>query len=117
AGPTLSEQEIRRALTDLDRETVRTVARHIASGEPERAKDVLAARTALSESEIDELVDRVANETRAALEVAREEIRQVRETVEGYVQALVWTAFLGALVALVATVWGGAVGASRQAGR
>lgn len=114
AGPTLSEQEVRRALAGLDRETVRTVARHIASGEPERAKDVLVARTTLSENEIDALVDRVVTETRAALEVARQEIGQIAETAQGYVQALVWTAFLGALVALLATVWGGAVGASRQ---
>ena len=117
AAPTLSEREVRGVLEALDVQTVRRVARHIVMGEPERAKSVLAARTPISEEEIDTLVDRVTSETRTAVQAVREEIVSAADRASDYLEALLWALFAGAILALAASVAGGAVGASGSARR
>ncbi len=55
-GPEVSAEEIRKAINDIDRATIRQVASDLLAGQPEQAKDALAQNTNLSETQVDEIV-------------------------------------------------------------
>lgn len=55
-GPEVRPEEIRKAIDNIDRATVRQVASNLLAGQPEQAKDALAQNTNLSDAQVDEIV-------------------------------------------------------------
>ena len=111
AAPAASQQEIRRALDEIDADTLMAVARPILAGEPERAKDVLAVNTNLSEREIDAVVDGVSQEMSQQIEEAKQQMEQTVETASTYAQAVTWAAFVAGALSLIIAIAGGWLGA------
>lgn len=109
--PAASQQEIRRALGEIDADTLLAAAEPIIAGEPERAKDVLAVNTNLSEREIDTIVDGVSQEMSQQIDEAQQQVEEAVETVSTYTQAVMWIAFVASALALVVAIAGGWVGA------
>ncbi len=109
--PAASQQEIRRALDEIDADTLLAAAEPIIAGEPERAKDVLAVNTNLSEREIDTIVDGVSEEMSQQIDEAQQQVEEAVETVSTYTQAVMWIAFVASALALVVAIAGGWVGA------
>lgn len=110
-SPAASQQEIRRALDEIDTQTLVAAARPIIAGEPERAKDVLAVNTGLSESEIDTIVDGVSQEMSQQIEEAQQQLNEAAETASNYAQAVSWIAFIAGALGLIVAIAGGWVGA------
>ncbi|HEX7076072.1 MAG TPA: hypothetical protein VF226_18695 [Hyphomicrobiaceae bacterium] len=111
APPAASQQEIRRALDEIDADTLMAAARPILAGEPERAKDVLAVNTSLSEREIDAVVDGVSQEMSQQIEEAKQQMDQAVETASTYAQAVTWAAFIAGALSLIVAIAGGWLGA------
>lgn len=106
-----SQQEIRRALDEIDADTLMAAARPIIAGEPERAKDVLAVNTSLSEREVDAVVDGVSQQMRQQIEEAKQQMEQTVETASTYAQAVTWAAFVAGALSLIVAIAGGWLGA------
>lgn len=110
-APAASQQEIRRALEQIDTDTLVAAARPIIAGEPERAKDVLAVNTSLTEREIDAIVDSVSQEMGQQVDEAQEQLGQTAETVSSYAQAVSWITFVAGALSLIVAIAGGWLGA------
>ncbi|MEX2124202.1 MAG: hypothetical protein WD795_09940 [Woeseia sp.] len=109
--PTASQQEIRRALDEIDANTLVAAAQPIIAGEPERAKDVLAVNTSLNEREIDTIVDGVSREMTQQIDEAEQQLNRTVETASTYAQAVSWTAFIAGALGLIVAIVGGWLGA------
>jgi hypothetical protein len=109
-APQVTQTEVRRALRDLDSEVLLDASRHLVFGDPDAVKHVLAANTALTRREINDLVDGVEADMRSTIQEYRAEIEQMSETASDYAQAVVWTAFGTLAIALVVSILGGWLG-------
>lgn len=110
--PEASQQEIRRALEEIDADTLLAAAQPIVAGQPDRAKDVLAVNTSLSEREVDAVVDSVSQEMGQQIDEAQKQLGQTVETVSSYTQAVTWIAFVAGALGLIVAIGGGWVGAA-----
>ncbi len=111
AGPSVSSTELRTAVSELDRETLREAAFELVAGRPESAKNVLAANTSLDEAQIEAVVDGVDQEVEERIQEFRGEAERVMETASDYGQAVLWTAFIAGALGLCAAIFGGMLGA------
>jgi hypothetical protein len=109
--PAASQQEIRQALDEIDANTLVAAAQPIIAGEPERAKDVLAVNTNLSEREIDAIVEGVSGEMTQQIDEAKQQLNRTVETASTYAQAVSWTAFIAGALSLIVAIVGGWIGA------
>ncbi|CAN5310798.1 hypothetical protein BH24PSE2_BH24PSE2_11100 [soil metagenome] len=109
--PAASQREVRRALDQIDKDTLVAMARPIIAGEPERAKDVLAANTNLNEREIDAVVDSVSDEMSQQIDEAKQQMGEAVEVASTYAQAVSWAAFIAGALGLVVSIAGGWLGA------
>ncbi len=95
-------------LAKLDAATLVEASGELLAGRVESAKNVLAIRTDLTRAQIDQLVESTnakANELRAKIDAAA-------ETAKKYTEVALWLAFVGAALALAASLIGGVIGAS-----
>jgi hypothetical protein len=109
--PAASQQEIRRALDEIDADTLIAAAQPIIAGRPDQAKDVLAVGTSLSENEIDTIVDGVSEEMSQQIEDTQQQLNEAAETASNYAQAVSWSAFVAGALGLIVAVAGGWLGA------
>ncbi|MEX2494742.1 MAG: hypothetical protein WD448_01570, partial [Woeseia sp.] len=109
--PAASQQEIRRAIEQIDADTLFAAAEPIIAGEPDRAKDVLAINTNLSEREINTIVDGVSQEMSQQIEEAQQQVKEAVEAASTYTQAVMWVAFFASVLGLVVAIVGGRIGA------
>lgn len=112
SGPKVSRQELQSALQQLDSETSTAASRALLSGDPERAKTILAANTDLSETEITAIVDGVSASIEKEGGKILAEFKAAVETTSDYAQALLWLYFFAIALSLGAAAIGGVVGAS-----
>ncbi|HUO83126.1 MAG TPA: hypothetical protein VM616_09755 [Gammaproteobacteria bacterium] len=112
AAPAASEQELRQAIDQIDADTLLAVAEPLIAGEPERARDVLAVNTTLTEQQVDAVIDGVSREFGQQIEEARQEMEATMEKVSTYTQAATWIAFVAAALGLAVSIGGGWLGAS-----
>lgn len=112
AAPAVSQQELHRALDQIDADTLLAIAEPIVAGDLERAKEVLAVNTTLSEQEVDSVIDGVSREVGQQVEEARQKMEETVEKVSTYTQAVTWIAFVAAALGLAVSIGGGWLGAS-----
>jgi hypothetical protein len=110
-GAEVSRGEAQRAMRQLDADTLTRAAGYLISGEPERAQDVLAMRTNLSEGEIDDIVEGAEREVQEMVEEAKAEVNEATEAIASYSQAVLWAAFAASALGLAAGLFGGYLGA------
>lgn len=107
----VSPQEARQAIEQLDQNTLQSIARQLVMGNVEGARSALAANTNLSEQEINALVDGISRQVNQRAEQAKQQLSQTMEQVSSYTQGVVWALFASSLLALIAAMIGGSLGA------
>jgi hypothetical protein len=108
----VAPEEVRRAVDELEPRSLAQIAGHLAAGETEQARRVLADETNLSDADVDAIVSGLAAEARQEGGALRREIAETTETASTYAQAALWAAFVSAMLALLASVAGGTLGAN-----
>src|SRR3569833_3017796 len=111
AGEPVSAEEARRTIEQLNGRILERVAGQLIAGNPDRAKAVLAANTTLNEQQINALIDGAQQQVSQRVDEAKQKAKQVAEQVSTYTQAVMWAFFFSALLALVASLFGGKLGA------
>lgn len=111
AGGAISPQEARQAINQLDQNTLQSVARQLIMGNAAGARNALAANTNLSEQEINALVDGISQQVNQRMEQAKQQAGQAMEKVSSYTQGVLWTLFVSSMLALIAALIGGSLGA------
>lgn len=112
SGGEVQPAELERVMQELDSETLAAAGRHLVVGETQAAREVLERDTSLDREEVGALVDGVSRRFEAEVEELRVELEAAAETAADYFEALLWASFVGAALALVASIFGGGVGAS-----
>lgn len=110
-GTVVSQQEIERAIEQLDGNTLQRVAWQLVQGNVDNAKNTLVVNTTLEEKDINAIVDGVNEEVQKQVSELKAEINQGIETASDYTQAVLWIAFISALIGLIAAIFGGRFGA------
>jgi len=111
AEQAVSSEEVRQALNQINGRTLERVAGQLIAGNPDGAKTVLAANTTLTEQQINTLIDGAQQQVSQRVEEAKQKAKQAAEQVSTYTQAVMWAFFFSALLALVASLSGGMLGA------
>ncbi|HEX7025895.1 MAG TPA: hypothetical protein VF268_01500 [Gammaproteobacteria bacterium] len=107
----VSPQEARQAIEQLDQNTLQSIARQLVMGNTEGARNALVANTNLSEQEINALLDGISQQVNQRMEQAKLELSKTMERVSSYTQGVIWTLFVSSLLALIAALIGGSLGA------
>lgn len=110
-GGQVAPDRLRQAMERLNPDVLSQVAQQLILGNTEGAKNVLIANTNLTEQEVNALISGVSQQVSQRVEQAKQEVAQTAEQVAHYTQALMWTLFFSALLALAASVAGGLLGA------
>ncbi|MBA2484268.1 MAG: hypothetical protein H0V39_07590, partial [Nitrosomonas sp.] len=111
-GPQLSTKQVRSALEELDIDTLQSAAMQLIQGNTEGAKDILAARTNLTDAQIDDLVDGVNQQIEKTIAKYQEELNEATEAVATYTQAVLWAVFAASAIGLALSILGGSIGAA-----
>jgi hypothetical protein len=111
-GPQLSTQEVSRALEELDIDTLQATTMQLVQGNTEGAKDILAARTNLTDAQIDDLVDGVNQQIEQTIAKYQKELNEATEAVATYTQAVLWAVFAASAIGLALSILGGSIGAA-----
>lgn len=111
ASPEVTEPEARQAIEQVDSATLAAAVREWIVAGPEAAKQVLARETTLSEGELDSIVADVGAEGGEQLAALRASAGQSVETISDYTAGTLWGFFALTVLALLACIGGGWVGA------
>ncbi|MEQ8846571.1 hypothetical protein [Botrimarina sp.] len=117
-GPQVTDDDIQKALNDLNTDQMAKAAQLLAYGKVDEAKNVLTENTDLSDAEVNELVEGVQNTYQAQIEKLSQAAEEVGETANAaveelndYAQAVTWSAFASAGIGLAIAILGGWCGA------
>lgn len=110
-GPDVTQQAVNQAIQQLSPQTLQSIALELFRGDTEAAKNLLTVNTNLSEAEVNDIVDGIANEIQQPIQQLQTEVNQVVEAVSSYAQAVFWTLFVSSAIALLMAILGGWVGA------
>lgn len=105
-GSAISKEEARAALDQLDGDALQEIGLAYLQDDKEAAKDILAARTDLSEEQVDQLSKSVSTKVEQRVNEYKKEIAKAVETASDYAQAVLWTAFVAAALGLIASILG-----------
>lgn len=107
AGGQASPVDMRRATSQLDRQSMAAVAGALLKGHPETAKALLAANTSMSQAEIDQTLQSLSPQ----VEKYKADVQAAADAAARYSAAAMWIIFFSSLIALVAAAGGGWMGA------
>ncbi|OEY66174.1 hypothetical protein [Marinobacter sp. X15-166B] len=110
-GAELTAAEVRSAVNEIDADTLTSASGYLIQGKPQQAKDVLVARTSLTEQEVNAIIDGAEQEVGAMVEEAQAQLNETTEAAGTYTQAVLWAGFVAGCLGLVAGLAGGYVGA------
>ena len=102
-GQNVSPQAIQRATDQLEPYTLAQVANALINGNTEQAKNIIAGSTALTDAEIDQLV----NTAKAKSDQIANDLKQRADKAEDYLAGLLWIVFISSAAALLASIFGG----------
>lgn len=112
-GPAVPQEEVRRAVNQLDPATLATITGQLMRGDTEAATNTLVINTPLSRAQIDE----VMRGMQITVQQLQEKAKQTAEQAAKYSAAVLWTVFISSAIGLIAATWGGWVGTRRAAER
>jgi len=110
-GPSVEQQEVRKAIQEMDAETIQSVSMHLINGKPEAAKMELATSTPLEPKDVNKIVDHAQSKFQKQVEEFQSEANAVLATVTDYTQTVLWTTFGCSAMALLFAISGGMLGA------
>lgn len=110
-GAQVSQAEARRAVEQLDRQTLGEIAGALVRGDAEQAKRILAASTTLSRAEVNQIVDGLGTEAQRY----QREAKDAADKAAGYSSAVLWAVFVSSAIGLVLAIIGGWMGAKSVA--
>ncbi|MFG0335643.1 MAG: hypothetical protein ACF8TS_19970, partial [Maioricimonas sp. JB049] len=110
-GARVTQRNVRRALEQLDPQTLQTVSMRLMSGDTQAAKDTLTANTNLTSRQINDIVEGVNADVSRTVQRYQEEAAQAVEAASTYTQAVLWSVFLASAMGLAVSLLGGWLGA------
>jgi hypothetical protein len=99
--------DVRRAMEQVDRQTMAAVASALLRGKTDTAKALLAANTSMSQPEIDQTLQSLS----AQVEKYKADVQAAADAAARYTAVAMWIMFFSSLIALVAAAIGGWMGA------
>lgn len=106
----ITKEEAQRAMDQLDSDALQQIGMAYVEGDSDAAKDALAANTNLSRQQINQLSDTISKEIDERVTKYKEKIAAAAEQASDYAQGALWTTFVTAALALVASILGSMVG-------
>jgi len=110
SGEDVSPERIRLAMDELDAESTSAIATELVLGRDQSAKDILTARTNLTDREVDAIVTGAKAAIAPRVAEAKAKLDRAMEAASTYANAALWTTFAGAAIALLAALLGGLAG-------
>lgn len=110
-GPDVTQQAVNQAIQQLSPQALQNIAVQLFQGDTEAAKNILTVNTNLSEAEVNDIIDGLANELQQPIQQLQNEVNQTVEAATSYAQAVFWTLFISGAIALLMAILGGWVGA------
>ncbi|MEO0532141.1 MAG: hypothetical protein AAF266_16465 [Planctomycetota bacterium] len=110
-GESVSEEELREALAELDNEQLQTAATALAQGRTDDARDLLVEETDLKGAEVEEIIDGVTGAYKNRINRLAEYTEEASEKLSTYAMQLSWAAFATTAFGLAVSVVGGLCGA------
>lgn len=110
-GGNVSQQNINRAINQLDSKTLTSISARLLRGDTEGAKNLIAINTSLNRQQVDSVVSGLS----AQVPRYKAEVQQKAQAATKYTSAVLWVTFISTLLALGVSIWGGAVGARNAA--
>ena len=112
-GGTLSQQEVRRSIDQLEPATLATIAGQLLRGDTQAAENTLVINTSLSRSDVAQLTQGLS----ASVEQMQQRAREAADQAAKYTAAAMWALFFSSIIGLAMAAWGGWVGSRRVARR
>ena len=112
-GGTLSQQEVRRSIDQLEPATLATIAGQLLRGDTQGAENTLVINTALSRSDVAQLIQGLS----AGIEQMQQRAREAADQAAKYTAAAMWALFFSSIIGLAMAAWGGWIGSRRVARR
>lgn len=106
AGPNADAKTMRKAVDQLDADTMTAISESFITGDAQSAKDAIALNTSLS----DEEADRVIAELNAKTEEAKEKAKQAADKAAAYTVFALWAGIITSIVSLFAAKCGAKAG-------
>lgn len=113
AGGTLSEQDVRRSIDQLEPATLATIAGQLLRGDTQAAENTLVINTPLSRSDVAQLTQGLS----ASVEQMQQRAREAADQAAKYTAAAMWALFFSSIIGLAMAAWGGWTGSRRVARR
>lgn len=107
----VSPQELRRAMLQLDQDALQRVALAVIAGDEQRAKRTLARHTDLTTEQIEQVYQGAQQGIEEELQSYQETFEETVATVADYTQAFLWAAFACTAMSMLASLGGGWLGA------
>ncbi|MEK8090728.1 hypothetical protein [Thermithiobacillus plumbiphilus] len=114
AGPNgqVSPAEVRRALGQLDQQTLGAIGSDLVRGDTQAAKQTLAANTTLDRAQVNQIIDGAAVQMRQQGSELRTDARQAVDKASEATSAVLWVVFGSSAIGLLMAILGGWMGAS-----
>ena len=112
-GGTLSQQEVRRSIDQLEPATLATIAGQLLRGDTQAAENTLVINTSLSRSDVAQLTQGLST----SVEQMQQRAREAADQAAKYTAAAMWALFFSSIIGLAMAAWGGWVGSRRVARR
>lgn len=112
AGPQVNQQEIQRAIDHLNAGTMTEVATALLQGNEGEARQILADKTELSQTEISSVITGLTH----AAPSYTDKLQETAGKAGGVASVTLWVLFLCNFLGLAVGAWGGSIGASLAVG-
>ncbi len=106
----ITQEEAETAMNQLEGDDLQQIGMAYLQDDPDAAKDALAANTNLNRQQIEQLSQRITSKIEQRLSKYKEELAAATEQASDYAQGVLWTTFVSAALALIASILGSMFG-------
>ena len=110
-GVEVREQDVQKALSQLDAQDMQDIGMRLVKGDVDGAKRALVRHTSLEIAQVNALVDGASEDINNEIAAYQEELDETVEAASTYTAQVLWVIFAGAAAALAAALGGGYLGA------
>ncbi|HEY9199691.1 MAG TPA: hypothetical protein VIR60_10015 [Gammaproteobacteria bacterium] len=112
-GATVSREEVRRSIEELQPAVLATIAAQLVQDDTEAAKNTLVVNTPLSRAEVDRIIEGMS----ASVQQMQQRVEQAADQAAKYSAAALWALFVSSVLGLLMCAWGGWAGSRHVARR
>ncbi len=110
-GVEVREQDVQKALSQLDAEDMQDIGMRLVKGDVDGAKRALVRHTSLETAQVNALVEGASEDINNEIAAYQKELDETVEAASTYTSQVLWVIFAGAAAALAAALGGGYLGA------